>query len=508
MVDAFEILTQTCHDHEPRSSTPKCFFVRSCDVGSPQQSVLAARARARGGLSCLFTDIHDCLHSTALSMQSSLVPDRTALDDTAGHAFAELDAWMVGNCHWAVPPNHGAWCLVHKRICPMHPGFVFDAWANGSFHIASMMTTSDSSTSPSLCESSCHQCDNQFVPWWLKPSMFQMHDSAGPKPLIVSASGLTCTDFTPLGAQRGDSGPSNLEHITWKSARLSLAKRALEAIWFAETGSLYKAKSKQASLSTHHHLVSVLTGPNHQGYATVRNRSLSAGINKEKFVWVGPPEEEVQLTFDAIFCRNRCIDGRVYLMASEDEVRTFAISCATSRKKMLPAATNPSSYFCTISPPHCVQLKSEYERSFASKGIPPPHFADLDHHAGFGPKHGNMVPPLDTHPKTFTWHAPGDGHMNCERYLTPRELLASLGVDAYEAISGGRNLSPLLTALESQPLAKQLQMIGNGVHLPSIAAWFLFVVGNCIPVESINALPRGLSQPAVEAVDPDDDDIC
>ena len=140
----------------------------------------------------------------------------------------------------------------------------------------------------------------------------------------------------------------------------------------------------------------------------------------------------------------------------------------------------PKHTICFSLSTRVVQIKGEYQQEFKREIARPPYFADLAHHPNKGPKHGPLVPNLDTHPRIFTWSAPGEPGEG-ERYLTSGELLASLGVDVYEPLCGGRSQSPLCNALAQQPLSKQLMMIGNGVHVPTIASWYLYVLGNMCP---------------------------
>ena len=148
------------------------------------------------------------------------------------------------------------------------------------------------------------------------------------------------------------------------------------------------------------------------------------------------------------------VHASVFLLSSQAEVAAMAQDLAASRKRVLRPASGagtlqPSTYFSTIAPPGMVQCKAEYERAFISESAPQPWLADLAHHPGMGPRHGSLMPSLDTHPHIFTWDAPPP--VQGERFITPRELLASLGVDTFPTLSGGRPLSGLLAAMVDQP---------------------------------------------------------
>ena len=126
-----------------------------------------------------------------------------------------------------------------------------------------------------------------------------------------------------------------------------------------------------------------------------------------------------------------------------------------------------------------------------------PNFADLDHHPQFGPSVGSILPPLDTHPKIYSWEH--------QRFAVTSELYSALGVDMkHGLLCGNRSLSPLATLIPELPLRKRMQIAGNGMHVPMMAAWFVYVLARCVRVEAFYTMSQQVS---LAATSPRDDDV-
>jgi hypothetical protein len=351
-------------------------------------------------------------------------------------------------------------------------------------------------------------------PWWAQPlfndaANGEDEDGNPIEPITINISGLTCKDFSMLGLQKRDAGVSSKEHTTYVATRKALCQRKEEHFYFSECAETYPTLQKQGPLASSHFQVSVRTGPEAMGFPTRRLRSFGAGVNRSTHVWVGPSVDKVQEDFANTFHRSIVLTGEVFLQASLRDIHDNSRALAAVRKKCLPEdfqSCEYSEYLDILAPPGVVMIKAEYEAAFAADTLTPPFFADLAHHPFKGPAHGAFIPVLDTHPKTFTWNAPSP--MQGERFLLPSELLASLGNDVYPSLSAGRSLSSLPSLLAKHPLAKQLMMIGNSIHAPTLAAWIYYVLGNSVPLERFNAMPGQVPPPGDEIFeDPDADTL-
>ena len=102
--------------------------------------------------------------------------------------------------------------------------------------------------------------------------------------------------------------------------------------------------------------------------------------------------------------------------------------------------------------------------------------ADLDHWPeGPGGSCGPLFPCQLTHGTVKSW--------NGKRLFLGSEHLAANGWNLFPS-SSSSPVSPLLDILLALTDREQKQLSGNGMHLPSLCAWKLYVFGNLVRVES------------------------
>lgn len=184
------------------------------------------------------------------------------------------------------------------------------------------------------------------------------------------------------------------------------------------------------------------------------------------------------------------LTGDVFFNATDEDVFKNNATLAACRKKCFPARFKGghfSEYSDRVCNPGNLRCKAEFEEHFSACGIPPPHFADLEHHVGFGQTPGNILPSLDTHAKIFSWVH--------DRLATPRELYTAMGVDMELGImTGSRPLSPFAELIPRCSHREQLLFVGNGMHVPTMAAWFLYVLARCKMVDDLLVASLGQSR--------------
>ena len=147
------------------------------------------RSRANSGRSCVFIDLAEQLESEAREMVHELMEKSDGPKEKALQANNAIENYMFDNCEWCIQPNKSAFCLVHKGLCPVNPG-----WALGERF---------SGTSPEQLQqklSTGHGLQDCFegVPaaaWWTSPDFKAEPEDTTP-PLVVNISSLICLDFS------------------------------------------------------------------------------------------------------------------------------------------------------------------------------------------------------------------------------------------------------------------------------------------------------------------------
>ena len=464
--------------------------------------MLLGRSRANCNQSCVFTDLANCLHTDAASLLASMRPAADAPLETAKQAYAAMTEYLLESFHWAVPVSQHSFCLAHKRMCPLHPGYAL--LHHHSLAAAEAAATKDANPMPEL-EQACEHTPA----WWAAESLRksfpilqnkdgQMLKDPQHRPLIVNVSGIICVDFTPLGHKLREGGTSAYEHALFLANRAALGSAHMEDLFFSECAAAYPSSEKQRPLSKYYTLVGVCTGPEYLGFPSKRCRSLAAGINLSTLVWVGPEPDDIQDDFNRMFHRSLQLSADVFFNATVDEVFMDANVMAASRNRALSEnhrQQSMSEYLDLLVPPFNVSAKGEYEDYFASLSLKPPFYADLDHHPGRGPRCGSTMPTMDTHPRIYGWTE--------QRLATPLELLTVQGIDMPGPLLGNRSESPLVRLFRGLKRHQQLHLVGNGMHVPTMSAWFLYVCSHCRKRSDFFALPSQISS----RIDGSDDEL-
>jgi hypothetical protein len=119
------------------------------------------------------------------------------------------------------------------------------------------------------------------------------------------------------------------------------------------------------------------------GFPIRRRRTFSAGISRERLVWLGPTDpDEVQRKFDALFGRTVELTGEAYFLASPEEVRDFVLTRAAKRRKPLPENFADSAmvdYLHLLVPPGAAERHIKYSSYAQDHGaIKGNFYGDLD----------------------------------------------------------------------------------------------------------------------------------
>ena len=159
------------------------------------------------------------------------------------------------------------------------------------------------------------------------------------------------------------------------------------------------------------------------------------------------------------------------------------------RHRALPSTqTAPvEEYLSLLLAPLALGRKHVYDQDRASKmGVE--YICDLEHNLGYGPSPGPLLPCLDSHPSIYSYER--------RRLAIPAELLSAQGKEAMPDLCGQRKPSELGLILQELGDRNLKSLLGNSVHVPSYAAWFLYVLSNCMRREELT--PRlGLTRLSV-----------
>ena len=499
--ECFRILTRCLDNQQGTCLSDGVHFVRSCDSGDLQKKCLMLQSDMfDDGSSCVFSDVMDRLHPDAREWILAAGPTKTMAIQSAQAANQLVEQFLQHNKDQLFTADGCSYCEMHRQRCPAFISHVLRSkkqvdQASDSATVAMMSAPSDGTASVSPTKMKKQSYAGK--PWYEKAlSLSTGSDEEMPVgPIVCNVAGLVCTDYTPLGKQRGLAGAGLTEpvHAVWVAERIYLAKRELEDWFFTENSSKYPIQTKQVdALRETHEVKYVVACPSKLGYPMRRRRTFSFGFNRKLWVWVGPTSQQaIQQGFDAVFAADAQLTGDIYFVANPTAIQQFVEERASRRGKKLPAdflQRSMKDYLACLLPPGAMVRLSQYEAVMLDRqSLDGSFLVDLDHNLDCGPACGPLMPALDTHASIYSFKH--------ERLALGSELLAAQGVDTHEAMAGNRGLSPLKNVFEQFGDSDQRFLAGNTMHIPSLSAWLLYAMSNVRSRAELSRLPQCVRQP-------------
>ena len=498
--ECFRIMTCALDKEFGAQLSDHVHFVRSCDLGVLQKKCLMLQSDMfDAGGSCVFSDVLDRLNPDARDWIKTAGPTKTMSLQGAQAANQLVEQFVQRSKGQLFMGDGCSYCEMHRQRCPAFISAVLQSKkdsgeASSSASVAGVSAGSDGDGSVSVSPTKMKKQSYAGKPWHegaLNLSMGSDEDM----PVVCNISGLVCTDYTPLGKQRGLVGAGLTEpvHAVWIAERRYLASHDMEDWFFTENSSKYPVEAKQvAALCETHDVKYVHVCPSKLNYPMHRRRTFTFGVNRRLWVWVGPTcPGDIQMQFDMAFGAETQFTGDMYFMADATTIHKFAEERASRRGKKLPADFRQRSmkeYLSCLVPPGAMVRLSQYEKVRPElESLDGSFLVDLDHNLGCGPACGPLTPALDTHPCIFSFKH--------ERLALGSELLGAQGVDMFQGMAGNRGLSPLKRVFEQLGDADQRFLAGNTMHIPSLSAWMFFAISNVRSRAELSRLPKRMSQP-------------
>ena len=164
-------------------------MVFSCWHDSPQVALTSVARMYDAGKSCVFNDMRDRLVPVAREWLDAATPNKGCTIDVAKQAYSDITEWMMENRSWIFSQRSP--CLVHKKLCPVHPFYA------GDTHGKRLRRSSS--------EASSSRYDGE-------------QSTSSQRPLYVSTSGMTCVGWSAVG----------------RNLQFADSSEAINAIFFAE----------------------------------------------------------------------------------------------------------------------------------------------------------------------------------------------------------------------------------------------------------------------------------
>ena len=172
--------------------------------------------------------------------------------------------------------------------------------------------------------------------------------------------------------------------------------------------------------------------------------------------------------------------GDDLFMATDREVFEWVEERSSRRSSALPSNYKEmpmSEYLGALVPPSGLRNLAINEKLREEQGgLNGVYLCDIEQTPHRGTTPGSLVPSLSTHSLIYSFKK--------QRLATASEWFGIQGVDAHSKFWGSRGRSPLLASVADMDEATVRALLGNALYVPAFAAWFLFIMGNCVRRET------------------------
>ena len=201
---------------------------------------------------------------------------------------------------------------------------------------------------------------------------------------------------------------------------------------------------------------------------------MAFGGYREKLVWCGPEDpQEIQKEFERLFYRKTVATGDVYLVAPHDAVAKVYATLMNKRHNFFDGDSEMSLYGrgmlrSMLTGAQFARLQGYEDRHARVSGMVPENLiCDVEQNVGSpGDTSGSMYPSQLKHNLFYSFGK--------RRLCTGLENMVANGWHIFEEPPDkfSSELAPFLKGLKEQYLKS---LSGNGMSLPPLCAWFLFV---------------------------------
>ena len=276
---------------------------------------------------------------------------------------------------------------------------------------------------------------------------------------------------------------TEVAHGVWTTERETMAERKQEDIFVQENSNRYDYEEKiKKPLDRTHLILHIDWSPELSGYPVRRPRSFCAGLNRETVAWAGPPPAEVQEHFASFVARDLTLDATVFLKATPSMVQKEQQRLAAKRgfhigDDEMVGLSHEDFRRRLLTPCQNVCWQAHNEHRLRQSGHPTtPWVCDLEQFPNIGKSTpGPILPSHLTHGILWVWLTEDD-----QRVILPFESLAAHGFNVMINVPDNDPIAPykctLWPILQSKSASALKSLVGNGFHLPTMAAWQLYIL--------------------------------
>ena len=302
-----------------------------------------------------------------------------------------------------------------------------------------------------------------------------------PAPITECIGGAMCTPWSAFGRQLGLADPATKSWACWINEAATIP---YDFVWF-ENSWLFPMQLFDQKLALKNHVIWVTAGPEHLGWPMRRRRVLAVAISRQSLVWVGPTTPQaVQCEFlDAI--KARCVaQADLFINIDSAEQRRQQVRRMSQTRCVWFRPGQPVDYRSLL-PRRSRDFWDENMELQRQSGSNDDCFiADLSQDPIERPRgsRSNTWLPAAMHSSEVFCLKPGP-----EKF-TPGEMQFAHGWSLTSTSLGDKYRDCVSFGFEQLSHAEQRRLSGNGMHLPVVSAWMLFVKTHVLRIDVLQKL--------------------
>ena len=290
-----------------------------------------------------------------------------------------------------------------------------------------------------------------------------------------AVAGTACQAFSPFGLRKQCQDSRHLPWIVWTEEHVA---RHTHIVGF-ENSAHFPLNLHLEKFAATHGTVALKLGPEDLGWPVCRRRLYVCSWSLQKMVWVGPtPPDQIMQDFTDLFCRKLVLDGDVFLSDSQQaHQKRLQELAATQCLHVQPdgdmhGTLNPRDVLSPSSQRHFDMYLDLYKRH-CDMVAQDPHqlqgfIADLQQNPQQRSVARSLLPALTTSVLRYSFSA--------GQYFTDKELYQAHGWPALD--------ESMPFSLESLTSGARQKLLGNGMHLHVVGAFFAYVLSHLATRES------------------------
>ena len=296
----------------------------------------------------------------------------------------------------------------------------------------------------------------------------RVQGSSNIRPLVANIAGTSCTPWSPQGSRRGLGHEAMAPYYLWHIERTVRQ----EDIIGHENSQFFPTWLFTNGLSASHFIITLTTSPEDFGWPLRRRRKFSLALNRSSLIWVGPSTlQGIKEEFTNLFCRRVVLDGDVFICDTE-QARAEYLNHWSRRRGTFLRKDSPIANFDMRMILRGFQLKSfdQYKKLYETQERFSRCFiADLSQNPDSHSVTSAFMPTQITHSCLYSFSATSA--------FTPSELILAHG---WPCVPGTCDTTLMPFDFRRLTPSQQVHLSGNAMHLPTLAAFYFYVLSNCV----------------------------